>query len=85
MGEWNFNTRQCIRALLKLGFILGNKRSGQHDKYYPPAEIQKKLNAKQSHFIMVPRHNDLHCQNLIVSELKAMGGDDLVNAFRKLL
>ena len=67
---------------MRLGFYLGNKRSGQHDKFYPPDEIGKKLGAAQSHFIMVPRHHELRCQRLIISELRAMGGDELVARFK---
>ena len=85
MGEWDFNTRECVRALAKLGFYLGNKRNGKHDKYYPPDKIAEKLEGKQSRFIMIPRHSELHCQKLIISELKAMGGEDLVAAFKKLI
>lgn len=85
MGGWNFNTRQCVCALIKLGFYLGNKRRGRHDKYYPPEEIQKDLSIAATHFIMVPRHKELHCQDLIITELRAMGGDKLVSDFKNLL
>jgi len=85
MGEWNFNRKRCIRALQKIGFRLGNKRSGKHDKYYPPHEIAAKLIGTQPRFIMVPRHNELHCQNEIVSELQAMGENELVESFGKNL
>ncbi len=30
---------------------------------------------------MIPRHNELHCQQDILDELKAMGGEDLKNRF----
>lgn len=79
MGENTFNRRQCVRALNKLGFFLDNKRSGKHDKYRAPfADVNPS-------FIMVPRHNDIHCQDDIVKELEKMGGVDLVEKFRQYL
>ncbi len=85
MGELNFTTRQCIQALKKLGFLLGNKRFGKHDKFYPPPAIAEQLTGMQPRFIMIPRHSDLHCQSEIVSELRVMGGDVLVEKFKALL
>ncbi len=85
MGETNFDRRRCIRALGKLGFYLDNKRSGGHDKYRPPLEIQKNIKPPQPPFIMVPRHNDLHCQAEILAELGRMGGEALLEAFKKHL
>ena len=85
MGEWNFNTRQCIAALLKLGFFLVTRRNGLHDKFSPPQEILKTLKAGQPSFIMVPRHKELHCQHKIVSELRALGGDTLIERFKDFL
>lgn len=85
MGELNFDYRQCLRALKRLGFYLGNKRSGQHDKFYPPSEITKRLEGLQPRFIMIPRHRKLHCQSEIVSEIKAMGGEELVKKFKDYL
>ncbi len=85
MGGLNFSTRQCIKALRKLDFLLTNKRHGRHDKYEPPAEIAGKLTGIQPRFIMVPRHGDLHCQAEIIRELKAMGGEALVEQFKREL
>lgn len=85
MGETNFNRRQCLRALSKLGFFLANKRSGGHDKYRPPTDIQAGILPPQRPFIMVPRHNNLECQVEIVEELKKMGGVELVERFKKFL
>lgn len=79
MGENTFNRRQCVRALIKLGFILDNKRAGKHDKYRAYF-----VNASPP-FIMVPRHNEIHCQDEIVKELERMGGQELVLKFRKFL
>ena len=53
MGGTNFSRRQCICALLKIGFELANKRRGIHDKF-------KTIFSEKEFFIMVPRHNELH-------------------------
>ena len=76
MGGWTFNRRQCNRALRKLGFFLSNQRSGKHDKYYAPFSCDPP-------FIMVPRHNQLHCQDEIVAEVFKMGGRELVDKFKE--
>jgi hypothetical protein len=79
MGTWNFTTKQCVHALLRLGFTLCNKgRRGNHDKYCVPERLKRQGFA----FIMVPRHNNLHCQEEIVKELHALGGDELVQKFK---
>ncbi|MBI2551185.1 hypothetical protein HYV73_02455 [Candidatus Uhrbacteria bacterium] len=80
MGEWNFNTRQCIRALKRLGFFLCNKRHGRHDKLCPPQTILNRLTG----LIMIPRHSKLHCQSEIVAELRKMGSELLVERFKKM-
>ncbi|MFA5130518.1 MAG: hypothetical protein WC477_06440 [Patescibacteria group bacterium] len=85
MGEANFNKKQCIRALKKLGFFLDHSRRGRHDKYCPPVEMFKQLSGFAPRFIMIPRHNELHVQNEILSELKAMGGEELVRRFKEEL
>jgi predicted RNA binding protein YcfA (HicA-like mRNA interferase family) len=81
MGEKNFNKRQCIRALVALGFYLDNKRRGQHDKFAVPVDLAAKIVWPNPKCIMVPRHNTLHCQEAILQELRKMGGDDLVRRF----
>ena len=85
MGERDFNRRQCLRALAKLGFAIDGSRRGKHDKFLPPQEIAQKLTADQPRFIMIPRHSELHCQSEILKELKAIGGEALVDAFKKWL
>jgi predicted RNA binding protein YcfA (HicA-like mRNA interferase family) len=74
MGERDFNRGQCIRALLKLGFYLSNKRSGKHDKYKAPMSCNPP-------FIMMPRHKDIHCQSAIITELFKIGGKKMVDDF----
>ena len=78
MGEWNFNRKQCIRSLMKIGFTVANKRSGKHDKFKAPMECNPP-------FIMIPRHKDLHCQNAIIEELKKMGGEKMIDNFKSHL
>jgi len=74
MGERDFNRAQCIKALLRLGFYLSNKRSGKHDKFKAPISANPP-------FIMIPRHKDLHCQNAILNELLKIGGQKMVDDF----
>ena len=75
MGKNDFTYRQCVRALLKIGFREASVRSGSHDKFRSPFEHSNPP------FIMVPRHRVLHCQKAILKELKAMGGDDFLARF----
>ncbi len=42
MGQKDFNRKQCIKSLIKLGFIKKDMRRGSHDKYTPPKEILEK-------------------------------------------
>jgi hypothetical protein len=83
MGLDNFNRKQCIRALKKLGFYLDNGRSGMHDKFCFPENCSVSSGCRP--FIMIPRHNELRLQRQIIQELKNIGGDQLVDAFRRLL
>lgn len=83
MGEYNFNRRQCIYALQKLGFYLDNDRAGIHDKYAFPSHF--KIPAGYRPFIMIPRHNELRVQHKIIKELREVGGDGLVDSFMKLV
>jgi len=83
MGDYNFNKRQCVFALKKLGFYLANDRAGSHDKYAFPKNYL--IPAGHRPFIMIPRHNELKVQHQIVKELRAVGGDDLVRKFMELL
>lgn len=85
MGELNFNRRTCVSALKKLGFQLVNKRSGMHDKFVPPPETASAIHVGAPQFIMIPRHNELRCHGMIISEIRAMGGEELVRRFKELL
>ncbi|OGF22691.1 hypothetical protein A2Y83_03130 [Candidatus Falkowbacteria bacterium RBG_13_39_14] len=77
----NFNRRQCVKALKKLEFQKLESRRGKHDKFIPPASLKH----SNPPFIMIPRHNNIHCQNEIVKELAAMGGEELVKKFQQYL
>ena len=81
MGQNNFNRRQCVRALEKIGFIDTSQRHGKHSKFTAPSQYQK----DNFTFVMVPKHNKLRCQDEIIKELKRMGGDELVEKFRQNL
>lgn len=85
MGRKDFNRKQCIRALLKLGFVKNNKRRGAHDKYKAPEYLLNQRQENQPPFIMVPRSRKIHCQLEILKELWAFGGDDIVENFIKNL
>lgn len=85
MGELNFSRSQCIRALTRIGFYHCNKRRrAKHEKYCPPAWLSERLSGAQPRFIMIPRH-EVHCQSEIITELKVMGGEDLVAQFSRNL
>ncbi len=81
MGINNFNRRQCVKALKKIGFRKLTKRKGKHDKFIPPEDIKD----SNSPFIMIPRHKNIYCQNEIVKEIEKMGGRELVEKFRSFL
>ena len=36
-------------------------------------------------FVMVPRHAELHCQREIISELRDIGGDEMVERFKEII
>lgn len=85
MGETNFNKRQCVRALRKLGFYENTKRGSLHEKWFPPQDIASRVQPQQALFIMVPRHNELRVQRELLKELEAMGGKELVEKFKGYL
>ena len=80
MGIKDFNRTECVRALVKLGFYKSGSGRGDHDKYICPEF--KNCNPP---FIMVPRHNRIHCQGKIIRDLKMMGGDNLIQRFASFL
>ena len=78
--NYNFNKRQCVRALKWLGFVEKSKRK-KHFKFYPPANIIKKITSGLPQFIIIPNHRELKVQKLIIQELRKMGGEELVKKF----
>jgi len=85
MGKNDFNRRQCIKGLKKIGFVKKNSRRGKHDKFIPPEDLLINKREGQPSFIMVPRGKNLHCQLEILKELWAFGGDNLVSDFLKYI
>ena len=78
--NYNFNQRQCIRSLKRIGFVNRSKRS-KHFKFFPPTQIEKRIPAGKPQFIVVPNHNELKVQRPLINELREMGGDELVQMF----
>lgn len=85
MGENNFNRKQCVHSLEKIGFCLGNKRRGRHDKYNAPQKYLNNLPLIACPFVMVPRHNELKLQEKIIKEIRLIGGQELVENFLRNL
>jgi len=81
MGRKDFKRKECIKALLKLGFEKSNKRRGNHDKFKAPTHLLKDRQANQPPFIMLPRSRKIHCQLEILKELWALGGEKLIDEF----
>ncbi len=81
MGKNDFNRKQCIRALKKLGFEEKSSRRGSHDKFVIPECFSKNKQSNQPSFIMIPRSRNIHCQRAIIRELHNLGGDELVKDF----
>jgi hypothetical protein len=78
---FNFNQKQCIGSLKRIGFGDSSKRRGRHFKFAPPANIMVKILPGKPSFIIVPKHKELKVQRLIIQELYEMGGEELVKLF----
>ena len=78
--NYNFSQQQCVRSLKRIGFVNESKRS-KHLKFHPPDEIKDKILSNKPQFIMIPHHRELKIQKLIIKELHAMGGKNLVKLF----
>jgi len=81
MRRVDFNRKQCIKSLKKLGFIKKNTRRGKHDKFVAPNNLLENRREGQPSFITVPRSRQIHCQLEIQKEIWAFGGDELVKEF----
>ncbi|MBU4481888.1 hypothetical protein KKC16_00320 [Patescibacteria group bacterium] len=84
MGNANFSKKECIRALLKIGFFKEphQARRSPHDKYLVSLEYKQEI---QRSFIMIPHGRKLKCQRAILKELKKIGGGELVAKFLEKL
>lgn len=81
MKRIDFNRKQCIKSLKKLGFVKRNIRRNKHDKFFAPDYLIKSKQENQPPFIGVPRSRQIHCQLEIMKEIWAFGGDELVQEF----
>ncbi len=85
MGKFDFKGPECIKALLSLGFIDVTKRRGDHFKLQAPDYLAKDKPITLRRFITVPRSRKIHCQEEILKELRAFGGDKLETDFLNLV
>jgi len=81
---YSFTLRQCIRALLKIGFTDASKRGGKHFKYRPPEKFTGKCEGNIRQFITVPKHN-FFCQDALVNEIGKLCDEETRQAFLKNL
>ena len=77
---YNFTKKQCINALLKIGFIDASKRRAKHFKYKPPKSCKIKFDGSTRPFITVPKHQ-FYCQDAIVDEIKKLCGEEMKQKF----
>ncbi|PIR12934.1 hypothetical protein COV49_03775 [Candidatus Falkowbacteria bacterium CG11_big_fil_rev_8_21_14_0_20_39_10] len=77
---YNFTQKQCIKALLKIGFTDASKRRGKHFKYKPPQKYFNNYNGNIKPFITVPKHK-FFCQDAIVSEIGKLCGKEMEQKF----
>ena len=77
---FSFNQKQCIRALLKIGFTDASKRRGKHFKFKPPTHSLLRNDFEIRPFITVPKH-DFYCQEAIVREIGRLCGEEMKQKF----
>jgi len=80
---YDFTQRQCIRALLRIGFTDASKRRGKHFKFKPPEDCTNRFDSIDSSirpFITVPKH-DFYCQDAIVREIGNLCGEEVKQRF----
>lgn len=78
--NYNFNQKQCVRSLKRIGFVNKSKRS-KHFKFFPPDYIKNQIQSGKPQFIIVSNHRELRTQKLIIQELNKMGGKKLADSF----
>ncbi len=81
---YNFTQKQCVKALLKIGFVSASKRRGKHFKFKPPENCIINFTEKQRPFITVPKHK-FYCQDAIVAEIRKLCGEEMKEKFLKNL
>lgn len=79
MGN-DFTQKQCIKALLKIGFTDASKRKAKHYKYRPPEKYNINFEGKIKPFITVPKHK-FFCQDAIVNEVYKLCGQEMKQKF----
>lgn len=77
---YSFSQKQCIKALLKIGFTDASKRRGKHFKFKPPDECLVGKNPNTRPFITVPKHV-FYCQDAIVREVGNLCGEQKKQEF----
>jgi len=77
---YDFTQKECIRALLKVGFTDATKRGSKHYKYKPPEECDANCDGNIRPFITVPRHQ-FYCQDAIVREISKLCGEGIKQRF----
>jgi len=81
---YDFTQRQCIKALLKIGFTDASKRRGKHLKFRPPEKCVNNYKENIKPFITVPKHK-FFCQDAIVNEISKICGEETKQEFLKNL
>ena len=77
---FDFSQKQCVKALLKIGFTEVSQRRGKHFKFRPPQLVDGNAMDGIRPFIMVPRHK-FYCQNAIVNEIAKICGEEMKKLF----
>ena len=77
---FSFSQKQCISALIAIGFTDASKRRGKHFKYKPPEGSLVNFAGDYKPFITVPKHK-FFCQDAIVSEIKKICGEEMKQKF----
>lgn len=79
MGH-HFTQRQCIQALLKIGFTDVSTRRSKHLKYSPSGNSIINVGPNMRPFITIPKH-DFYCQDAIVREIDRLCGEEMKQRF----
>jgi len=81
---YDFTQKQCVKALLKIGFTDASKRRGKHFKYRPSEKCINNYPGSVRPFITIPKHN-FFCQDAIVKEIGKICGEAIKQEFLKNL